>query len=218
MIGMEIEKYLKIQEEMRKDLLIENRIDKIERIAGVDQAFPNRKNVISCIVVLDAYEMSLIEKRFSIKETDFPYIPGLLSFREGPSIIDAYKKLKNKPDLLLIDGHGIAHPRRMGIASYIGIKLDIPTIGVAKRRLIGMYKEPKNEGEATKLIDDNKVIGYVLKSKNKCNPIFISPGYKIDIETSLRIVRNCLRKHKLPEPIRLAHLFVNERKRENAKI
>jgi len=211
---MEIEKYLKIQEEMRKDLLIENRIDKIERIGGVDQAFPNRKNVISCIVVLDEYEMSVIEKGFSIKETDFPYIPGLLSFREGPSIIDAYKKLKNKPDLLLIDGHGIAHPRRMGIASYIGIKLDIPTVGVAKRRLIGMYKEPKNEGEATKLIDDNKVIGYVLKSKNKCNPIFISPGYKIDIETSLRIVRNCLRKHKLPEPIRLAHLFVNERKRD----
>jgi len=215
---MEIEKYLKIQEEMRKDLLIENRIDKIERIGGVDQAFPNRKNIISCIVVLDEYEMSVIEKRFSIKEIDFPYIPGLLSFREGPSIIDVYKKLKNKPDLLLIDGHGIAHPRRMGIASYIGIKLDIPTIGVAKRRLIGMYKEPKNEGEVTKLIDDNKVIGYVLKSKNKCNPIFISPGYKIDLETSLRIVRNCLRKHKLPEPIRLAHLFVNERKRENAKI
>jgi len=205
------EKYIKIQEELRKEIILEDRLpEKIKTIAGADQAFPEKDRVRSCIAVLSFPELNVIEKAFSEIETDFPYIPGLLTFREGPGIIEAYKKLRKKPDTLMIDGHGIAHPRRMGIATHIGILLDIPTIGVAKKKLIGDFKAPEKVGEYEPLKYQNEIIGAVLKSKEGCNPIFISPGHKISLKTSIDVVKKCLKGHKLPEPTRLAHKFVNE--------
>ncbi|RLI92548.1 MAG: deoxyribonuclease V [Candidatus Altiarchaeales archaeon] len=205
------EKYIGIQRELRKKIILEDRLPgKIKTIAGVDQAFPERDRVRSCIVVLSFPELNEIERAFSEIETGFPYIPGLLTFREGPSIIEAYKKLRKRPDILMIDGHGIAHPRRMGIATHVGILLDIPTVGVAKKKLIGDFKAPERIGEYEPLRYQNEIIGAVLKSREGCNPLFISPGYKISLKTGIEVVKKCLKGHKLPEPTRLAHKFVNE--------
>ena len=204
----DIEKYVRIQEGLRKRVLIKDQLpQRIRTIAGVDQSFRGKK-VISCIVVLEYPDMRPIEKKFAVLEVDFPYIPGLLTFREGPSILKAYEKLKNKPDILLIDGQGIAHPRGIGIASHIGVVLDKPTIGVAKSRLIGEYETPGMVGEYKELEYNGRVVGFVLKSKENCRPLFISPGHRISPKTSLKVVKNCLRDHKLPEPTRLADMYV----------
>ena len=204
------ERYIRIQEELRDKIILEDKLPgKIKTIAGADQAFPEKDRVRSCIVVLSFPELHEIGKVFFEIETDFPYIPGLLTFREGPGIVEAYKKLKKKPDILLIDGHGIAHPRRMGIATHVGILLDIPTIGIAKKKLVGDFEVPEKVGEHEPLKYQNEIIGAVLKSKEGCNPIFISPGNRISLKTSIEIVKKCLKDHKLPEPTRLAHKFVN---------
>ncbi len=215
---IERERYIKIQEELRKKLIVEDELPReIKMVGGVDQAFPGRDRVLSCVVTLSYPEMKLIEKSFSCLEIDFPYIPGFLTFREGPSIIKAYKKLGKKPDILIIDGHGIAHPRGMGIAAHVGVLLDTPTIGVAKRRLVGDFKAPQKVGVHRSLTYQGEVVGAVLKSREGCNPIFISPGNRISVETSIEVVKNCLRGYKLPEPTRLAHKLVNEEKRNIQK-
>ncbi|MEA3254792.1 MAG: deoxyribonuclease V [Candidatus Altiarchaeota archaeon] len=206
------EKYVGIQEELRKKVLVEDQLPgEIKTVAGVDQSFQGEK-VISCIVVLEYPDMRSMEKKYAAMEVDFPYIPGLLAFREGPSILRAYGKLMNKPDILLVDGQGIAHPRGVGLASHIGVVLDKPTIGVAKSRLVGEYEVPKEVGGCSELRYNGEVVGFVLKSKRNCNPLFISPGHRISPEKSLEVVKNCLRDHKLPEPTRLAHMFVNMHK------
>ncbi|MCK4491055.1 MAG: deoxyribonuclease V, partial [Candidatus Altiarchaeales archaeon] len=184
----------------------------IKTVGGADQAFPGRDRVLSCVVTLSYPDMRLMERSFSCLDMDFPYIPGLLTFREGPSIIEAYKKLGSKPDILIIDGHGIAHPWGIGIAAHVGVLLDTPTIGVAKKRLVGDFKAPQKVGVYMPLTYQGEVVGAVLKSKEGCNPIFISPGNRISLETSIEVVKNCLRGHKLPEPTRLAHKLVNEEK------
>lgn len=148
-----------------------------------------------------------------VKDTiPFPYIPGLLSFREIPMLMKAWEKLETKPDMLLVDGVGIAHPRRLGIATHLGLTLNIPTIGCAKSVLTGAYEEPGNTpGEYTPLIDlkTKEVIGAALRTKTNVKPVFISPGHLITLEDSLRIVTQCVRKHRLPEPTRFAHNTMN---------
>lgn len=143
----------------------------------------------------------------------FPYIPGLLSFREIPMLIRAWEKLEEKPDLLIADGAGIAHPRRLGIASHLGLVLDVPTIGCAKSVLTGTYEEPANEpGAFSDLIDSRTgdVIGAALRTKRNVRPVFVSPGHRITLSEAIAIVSSCVRKHRLPEPTRLAHIAVNE--------
>ncbi len=204
-------KYIGIQEDLRRNIVLEDSLpDKLKTVAGVDQSFPGKDRVRSCIVVLGFPGLNEIERVFSEIEVDFPYIPGLLAFREGPSIIKAYSKLENKPDVLLVDGHGMAHPRKMGVASHVGVLLDTPTVGVAKSRLVGDFRAPERVGEYTPLIYQNETVGAVFKSRKGCNPIFISPGNRISLESSIEVVRRCLRGHKLPEPVRLAHKFVSE--------
>jgi deoxyribonuclease V len=203
---MGTEKYIRIQEGLRGKIVLEDGIpEKIKRVAGVDQSFPEKNIVRSCIVVLSFPGLVEIERAFSETKTEFPYIPGLLAFREGPGIVEAYGKLKEKPDVLIVDGHGIAHPRRVGIATHVGILLDIATIGVAKRRLIGEFDVPEKVGDYTLLRDGGEIVGVILKSRKGCNPIFISPGHRISLYTSMLIVEKCLKGHKLPEPTRLAH-------------
>jgi deoxyribonuclease V len=202
-----IEKYIKEQERLAKKIVLNDSFGEIKTIAGVDQAFVGN-NVISGIVVLSYPDLKVIKKKWATKKSDFPYIPGLLTYKEGPSIVEAYKKLKIQPDILIVDGSGIAHPRGIGLASHIGLVLDKPTVGVTKTKLVGEYEKTK---EYSKLIYEGKHVGYILKRK-KYKPIFISPGHKISLETSLKIVRNCL-KNRLPEPIKIAHEYVNEVKR-----
>jgi len=150
----------------------------------------------------------------AVKRTiPFPYIPGLLSFREIPMLMDAWKELDRKPDVLLVDGIGIAHPRRLGIASHLGLVLGIPTIGCAKSVLTGQYEEPGAMRGDTKELTDRKtgeVIGMAVRTKDKVKPMFISPGHLITLEDSVRLVLACVRKHRLPEPTRFAHNVVNE--------
>jgi len=198
---------IKEQIKLSEKLVLEDNFSKIEKIAGVDQAY-HKGRIFSCIVVLDR-NFRILEKVFADDVISFPYIPGFLAYREMPVILKAYKKLKTKPDILLVDGHGIAHPRRLGIASHLGLLLKIPTIGVAKKKLVGNYKEPKKVFDAEKLIYNKKTVGYVLKTKENSRPIFISPGNFISLKSSIKIVKECLRNEKLPEPIRFAHKFVN---------
>ena len=140
----------------------------------------------------------------------FPYIPGLLSFREIPMLLKAWEALNPKPDVLLVDGVGIAHPRRLGIATHLGLILGIPTIGCAKSVLVGSYEEPGIEaGSLSYLYDKKEIVGAALRTKRKVKPMFISPGHLITLEESIEIVKNCVRQHRLPEPTRLAHTMVN---------
>ncbi len=191
------------------DLVItEDDFGEIRFIAGVDQSFMDDK-IISGIVVLEYDSLEVIERVHSIQPVNYPYVPTFLSFREGPAIVSAFEKLKTPPDILLIDGAGINHPRRAGIATHIGVALDVPTIGVTKKILCGEGKEPEQVGEANPLIYDGKNVGWLLKSGKRSRAIVIAPGHRVSLESSLSIVKACIRGHKLPEPVRLAHEYVN---------
>lgn len=177
-------------------------------VAGVDIA-TRRTNKISqaAVVILSYPEMDLVEIELAKRKIDFPYIPGLLSFRELPLILAAIRKLEILPDLIMVDGHGIAHPRRFGIASHLGLLLDKATIGCAKTRLCGSHAMPgEQSGNYTTLIDKDESIGAVLRTKNGVKPVFISIGHKISLENSIHWVKQCCFGYRLPEPTRLAHL------------
>lgn len=195
-----------VQNELRALVKLENDFDLIDLIAGIDCSYDMQNNLSRAIIVTmrrgDLMPLEIVQGQIP---TDFPYIPGLLSFREIPVILAALKQLRATPDLLMVDGQGIAHPRRMGIAAHLGALLDMPAIGVAKSRLTGKYKEPAPEKFSREILFDKKEqIGTVLRSKDNVRPLFVSPGHKIDHETSVRIVCDCLRRHRLPEPTRIA--------------
>jgi deoxyribonuclease V len=142
-----------------------------------------------------------------VRKLSFPYVPGFLAFREGPAIIAAIKKLFHIPDLILVDGQGIAHPRQFGLASYIGVRLDIPTIGCAKSRLIGDYKEPGNKkGSWSPLGLGDDIVGAVLRTKDNVRPLFISPGHRTDVKSAILLTLSCLGNYRIPEPIRCADI------------
>jgi deoxyribonuclease V len=195
-----------IQNSLRSKVKTTNDLGKIKIIAGIDCSYDIKNNLSKAvIVVMDIDTLKPIETVVAEMETDFPYIPGLLSFREIPVILRAFEKLKTTPDLLMVDGQGIAHPRRLGIAAHLGVLTDLPSIGVAKSRLIGHYQEPNlNKGDMSALIDKEEMIGTVLRSKDKVKPLFISAGHKIDNDTSVKLVQRCLTKYRLPEPTRIA--------------
>ncbi|MEA3325276.1 MAG: endonuclease V [Euryarchaeota archaeon] len=190
----------------------EDRFDEIRTIAGVDQAFFDDK-VISGIVTLDYETMEEKSHVHAIKTVEFPYIPTFLAFREGKAIVSAYGKLARKPELLVISRCGINHPRSAGLATHIGVALDIPTIGVSKSILCGTSEQPTNAGEFHPLMYGGRQIGWVLKSKENCNPIIVAPGHRVSMKSSIEITRHCLRGYKLPEPTRQAHIYANLVKR-----
>jgi len=173
-------------------------------IAGVDAAF-TEKNVIGSVCLYEYPELIPVEDEFSVTDLTFPYIPGYLSFREGPAIIEALACLRIKPHLILVDGQGMAHPKNLGIASHIGVILNIPTIGCAKSRLIGEYEEPEfKRGEWSPLNYEGRVVGAVLRTKDNVRPIFVSPGHRIDLKASIEIVLGCTGRYRIPEPLRRA--------------
>jgi deoxyribonuclease V len=175
----------------------------IHTIAGVDAAYKDIGR--AAIVVLSFPELTVLEEVTATRETAFPYIPGLLTFREGPVVFDALAKLQTQPDVFMFDGQGIAHPRRLGIAAHIGVLMDRPSIGCAKSRLTGTYTEPgPNQGDRSPLTYRGEQLGIVLRSKPRTNPLFISVGNKIALDLALEVVLRCLRGYRLPEPTRLA--------------
>lgn len=182
-------------------------------IAGVDAAFSGRK-VIGVASLYKYPELIPIEDAYAIMEVSFPYIPGFLSFREGTAIIEAINKLKIKPDLILFDGQGIAHPGGIGIATHIGVLLDIPTIGCAKSKLVGEYKEPGiKKGEWSPLKYKDKTVGVVLRTREKIRPVFVSPGHRIDLKESIEIILGCITRYRIPEPLRRADIISKKLKK-----
>ena len=215
----------RIQEEIASKAIIKDELnlEELNVITGADQAFfydSNSKTqskgekIISAVVLLEYPSMKFIDHAYSVLPVDFPYIPGLLSFREAPAIINAFHTLKTKPDLLVIDGGGINHPRFAGLATHVGVSLDVATIGVAKSLLCGTGELPSEEGEVRIITYRDRAVGYYLRSKKDCKPIIIAPGHKVSLETSLKLIKTCILKHKLPEPTRIAHLYANKIKRD----
>lgn len=180
----------------------------VQLVAGVDISAPDRQGMArGAVVVLHYPELVLAESRTVTKKLTFPYIPGLLSFRESPLILAACEGLSLTPDLILVDGQGLAHPRRLGLASHLGVLWDKPTIGCAKSCLVGRHEPVGAEpGYSAELSDNHEVIGAALRTKQGATPLYISIGHKVDLATALEWVLNCCRGHRLPEPTRLAHL------------
>jgi deoxyribonuclease V len=211
------EEALAIQRELQKRVIKQNGFREINTIAGVDLAqIHGGKQQICGILVYSFPELIEIERSSAIVRVVFPYIPGLLAFREGPAIIGTLKQLKQKPDILMVDGQGIAHPRGCGIASHVGVILDIPTIGVAKTRLYGKFDEPGDmKGDWTELNSNSgESIGAVLRTKRGIKPVFVSIGHKIDLKTSIEVTLKCTIGFRLPEPTRQADIFVTQLKRK----
>ncbi len=184
-------------------------------VAGADCSYNRFSSTLYAgVVVLRADDLTVVERKGVVGEMTFPYVPGLLTFREAPILLQAFAKLEHTPDVVLYDGQGYAHPRRLGIASHLGLWVGVPFVGCAKTRLVGKFDEPGREaGSATPLIDRDEVIGKVVRTKTGVKPLFISPGHLIDIDSAVRWVLATTRKYRLPEPTRLAHLFVNELRR-----
>jgi len=197
-----------IQREMAAKISRSSEIDKPRFIAGADISASRAYGMATgAVVVMDYPALQLLEVKTVNQELTFPYIPGLLSFRESPLVLDACEKLTITPDLILVDGQGLAHPRRLGLASHLGLLLDTPTIGCAKSRLCGSHKVPATlPGSFAELVDNGEVIGAVLRTKTDTSPLYISIGHKVDLETAIQWVLACCRGYRIPEPLRFAHL------------
>jgi deoxyribonuclease V len=214
---LNLERCIEIQKKIASKALIEDKFRGVRAVAGVDQAFFDER-IISGIVILDYNSLEMMESLYSIARVKFPYIPTFLSFREGPAIIKAFSLLRKRPDLLMVDGCGIVHPRFAGLATHVGVVLNIPTIGIAKRLLCGEYERvPEEENEYSIISYNGRSVGALLKSKKNCNPIVISPGHRVSLSTSIEMVKHCLKGYKLPETTRHAHIYVNEVKKKRIK-
>ena len=185
-----------------------NEIISPQLIAGVDIAAPNAQGIATgAVVVLSYPQLNLLEVKVAKQKVSFPYVPGFLSFRELPPILSACEKLLKDPDLVLVDGQGMAHPRRFGLASHLGLLLNIPTIGCAKSRLCGTHETVKESaGSFAELRDGDEIIGAVVRTKDRVKPLYISAGHKTDLETAIFWALECCRGYRVTEPTRLAHL------------
>ena len=194
----------KLQEQLRNSVSLKNGFKEIDTVCGIDVAF-NENYAYAVAILLSYPNLEVIEERHSETVLSYPYIPGLLVFREGPAILSCLDELENEPDLLMLDGQGIAHPRGFGIACHIGVILGKPTIGCAKSKLVGKYEEPdRKRGAFSFLFNDNQKIGTVLRTRTGVKPIFVSPGHLIDLETSAKIALTCSIRYRIPEPLRIA--------------
>jgi deoxyribonuclease V len=217
--AVSVQEAFRIQEDLRTRLILDDVPDAPKTIAGIDVSFSRARNLVhAAVVVLDSESLQVIETESATQEPIFPYIPGLLSFREGPVVLEAYAKLSEDPDLLVFDGQGIAHPRGLGLASHLGVLLDKPSIGCAKSRLVGEFKEPKQKrGSMRTLSYQRKKVGVVLRTKDLTKPLFVSPGHRITIETAAKRVLEAGRGYRLPEPTRRAHHEAARVKREHGR-
>lgn len=196
-----------IQEALRKKVRVRPLRVEPRLIAGLDASFTGGKSGrvrgAACLYSYPALEP--VEDAVVEMDITFPYVPGLLTFREGPALTEAFMKLGRRPDLLIFDGQGIAHPAGMGIASHMGVVLGMPSIGCAKSRLVGRHREPgRKRGSRARLVLDGKTVGAVLRTRDGVRPVFVSPGHLVSLEDSIRIVLRCARRYRLPEPIRRA--------------
>jgi deoxyribonuclease V len=211
-----------LQHQLAEQVVREDRFDPIRTVAGVDLGFPKTPDggVLgrAAVVVLRVPDLDLAEERVVEQPVTFPYVPGLLSFREAPVGLAAVASLERRPDLLLVDGHGIAHPRRCGIACHLGLLLDLPTIGCAKSILVGRAEEPgPNPGDWTPLVHRGETIGAALRTRPKTKPIYVSIGHRVSLASAIALVSQCGRGYRLPEPTRLADRIASRRDGQDAR-
>lgn len=195
-----------IQNDLRHHVVTENQLGDVSTVAGVDVGFPNRETARAAAVVLCFPALRPVDCAVAEVPVTFPYIPGLLAFREVPAVLAAVEQLEVTPDLFIFDAHGLAHPRRLGLASHAGLLLDCPSIGCAKSKLSGAYAElgPKR-GDTSLLMDEETCVGAVLRTREGIRPVYVSSGHKVDLNTAVRYVLACAPKYRLPETTRLAH-------------
>ncbi|MCI0663904.1 MAG: deoxyribonuclease V [Acidobacteria bacterium] len=207
---------VKIQERMRSLVQIEPLVREIHTIAGADLSYNKySKTIYTGIVVLSFPDLQIIESAGVRSSTKFPYVPGLLSFRETPSVLEAWEGLKTKPDLLMLDGQGFAHPRRFGLACHVGVILEVPTIGCAKSVLVGDFAELAPEaGSQSPLLDRGETVGIALRTKSRVAPVYVSIGHLIDLPSAVELVKRSVGRYRQPEPTRQAHLLVNRMRNE----
>ncbi len=205
-----------IQKRLRPQVITENTLGEVRYIAGADIATSkDSPKAHAGVVVLSYPALDVVEERGLEDEVTFPYVPGLLAFREGPALIKVFEQLSTEPDVIVFDGQGLAHPRGMGIATHMGLVFDKPSIGCAKSLLFGRYQEPDQEKGAWAELRDpqGRIIGAVLRTKPKTTPIFVSIGHRLDLPAAIRILIECTRGVRIPEPTRLAHNFVTQLRR-----
>ncbi|MEH1884178.1 deoxyribonuclease V [Nostoc sp.] len=202
-----LEEAIVIQEKLRDRVITEDKLrEPIQYVAGVDMGFEADGTISrAAVAVLSFPDLQVIETSLAHRPTTFPYVPGFLSFREIPAVLDALEKITTIPDIILCDGQGIAHPRRLGIACHLGLLIDMPTIGVAKSRLVGKYEElPEAKGSTQPLIYNGETVGVVLRSRTGVKPLYISCGHRISLPTAIDYVLRCTPKYRLPETTRIA--------------
>lgn len=202
---------VEIQKELRSRVDVKKLKIRPRLVAGVDVSSNRFSNeLFAGVVVLSFPELREVDAAFAKHTTTFPYVPGFLSFREIPALLKAFAKLKTKPDVLCVDGQGIAHPRRLGIATHLGLELDIPSVGFAKSLLYGTGNEPAPEAPAfAYLYDKKEIIGARVRTKTRCKPMIVSPGHRIDVDGSVKLALETVRGYRIPEPTRLTHNAVN---------
>jgi len=206
-----------IQNELRSDVVRTGTPRPLRLVAGADVSYAKKAVTMYAAVVVVAWpSLEVVEEVTAQCAAEFPYIPGLLSFREMPALLAAFEKLRSAPDVIVCDGHGVAHPRGFGIASHLGVLLNVPAIGCAKKRLVGDYEEPGPEkGSRVPLLLDGRTIGTVLRTRERVKPVFVSVGHRIGLRSAVRIVLDAATRSRLPEPTRLAHVLSNAARRED---
>jgi deoxyribonuclease V len=201
------------QKQMAEALILTDDFSSADLIGGMDVSndLHNPQIVYAAAIVIDAHSLKIKGEGTACQTQTFPYISGFLGFREAPALIEAFKTLTERPHIFMMDGHGWSHPRRLGIASHLGILLDISTIGVAKSILVGHPASElgENRGDRTPLIWKGEKIGMLLRTKTRCNPLIISTGHRVSLDTAVELVLQCLTRYRLPEPTRQAHLAAN---------
>ncbi|WP_368562094.1 deoxyribonuclease V [Pseudoxanthomonas sp. UTMC 1351] len=202
-----------LQAELAQRVLLRDDFPEPHLLAGFDVGFEDEgTRARAAVVLLNAHTLQPVEAHIVRVSTPMPYVPGLLSFRELPALMEAKTMLTRMPDLVFVDGQGIAHPRRLGIAAHFGVVTGLPTIGVAKKALCGNYEEPGPQpGDRSPLLHRGEQIGWALRSKRRCNPLIVSPGHRVSMETSAALVLRFLAGYRLPEPTRLADRLASRR-------
>ncbi len=214
-----LEKYIKMQNKLSGRIIDRDHFEhnSVRHVAGVDVTFMGEL-AIARSVLLTYPDLELIDGSLEVSRIDFPYIPTFLMFREGKPAVRALRKILKPHTVIFVDGSGLCHPRRFGLACYVGLSLSAPTIGITKKPLTGKFEMPESAGDSRDIVLDEDIVGRAVKTCRRCNPIFVSVGHKISLDTALKLTLSTIRKGKLPEPIRLAHGFLQELRKDRSRL